>query len=298
MKSILKYSCYAMVILSLLLIVNCDKNPAKPDFQQEVNIYGFLWANEYLDLDHALMINYTLPIEAYYEIDNATISNVKVTLTDLSTNKIFQLQESADKPGFYFNDSVLIKPKTSYFLKVETADKIVTATTTVPPVLNLETELSADSVNYVYRNNLGYSKPIKLECENEEQIIYVDMFCNESWENAEYIYPFSPDSRFPQKREEYDGGVNGEPRHIQAFMKLRDLVTEDYPNQYVIYWYASMIVFYGSNTMQVLAIDDNYHRYLYQEHPVLSGGIEGGIGVFGSVSGEKYDLFVMKADEN
>ena len=63
---------------------------------------------------------------------------------------------------------------------------------------------------------------------------------------------------------------------------------------YLIDWYSSMIVFYGSYTMQVLAIDENYTNYLFSEYPVYSGGIEGGLGVFASVTGKKYHLNVMK----
>jgi len=54
-----------------------------------------------------------------------------------------------------------------------------------------------------------------------------------------------------------------------------------------------MIVFRRSNTMQVLAIDDNYHNFLYTEHPEFNGGINGGIGVFGSVCGESFELIVF-----
>jgi len=32
-----------------------------------------------------------------------------------------------------------------------------------------------------------------------------------------------------------------------------------------------------------LAIDENYHNFLHKEHPELNGGVNGGIGVFGSV---------------
>ena len=141
---------------------------------------------------------------------------------------------------------------------------------------------------------MGFRKPVILNCEDEEQIVYIDMFCNESFENAEYISPFTEDHKFPENREEYDGGVNGEPRHIQAFARLKDLETDNFPGQYVVFWYNSMIVFYGSNTMQILAIDDNYHNYLYTENPEFNGGIQGGIGVFGSVCGEKFELMVME----
>ena len=142
--------------------------------------------------------------------------------------------------------------------------------------------------------NIGYEKPIFVNCNREEQIILVSMFCNESFSNAEYIKPFTDNSTHPRSQEEYDGGRNAEPRHIQAFMKYQDLVAPLYANQHVIYWYGAMLVFYGSNTLQVLAIDDNYHHYSPMENPELNGCIVGGIGLFGAVCGEEYIIQVMK----
>ena len=185
-----------------------------------------------------------------------------------------------NRPGFYYHEEFFIKPNATYQLTVEIEDDLVTATTIVPSLLTLETKLDTAAVNYVYRDNLGFEKPVKLFCENEEQIIYVDMFCNEVWQKAEYLDSFGSHAK-PENQEEYDQGKNAEPRHIQAFMRLKDLETSFYPNEYVIFWYHSMIVFYGSNTMQILAIDANYHNYLHKEHPELNGGIIGGIGVFG-----------------
>ncbi len=285
---------YWKMVLLLLLILNfCAKNPSAPEYQKEVVIFGFLWGNEYLSEQHAIMVNYTAPVQQSYSINDAAIENAVVKLKDLSTGHEVLLKEIADRPGFYYHDELLIKPNAAYLLTVHIEDKLVTATTTVPPLLTLETKLDSEAVNFVYRDNLGFEKPIKLFCENEEQIIYVDMFCNEDWQNAEYLDSFGANSK-PKNRAEYDQGKNAEPRHIQAFMRLKDLKTSFYPDEYVIFWYHSMIVFYGSNTMQLLAIDANYHNYLYQEHPELKGGINGGIGVFGSVCGEDFILMVMK----
>ncbi len=291
----MKFRTVFLVLFSILLITGtgCEKNPTKPGYQKEISVFGYIWGNKMLTADHAIMISYTQPIYDYYDLNDAAIQNATVTLTNESSGETFPLIENSEKPGFYYNDSVFIAPNTTYSLRAEDDGNVVTAQTTVPPELKMTTELSTETVNNVLRTNLGYDKPVRLECENQEQIILVDMFCNESYENAEYIYPFIEDQKYPEDQDEYDQGRNAEPRHIQALVPYRDLVSDRFPG-HVVYWYSSMIVFYGSNTMQILAIDDNYHNYFHKEHPELNGGIDGGIGVFGSVFGQKFDLYVMK----
>ena len=282
-----------MVSLMIGIFIGCDKNPTGPEFQKEIVIHGFLWANKYVDTDHAIMVNYTSPIDNSYNINDAAIQDAVVTLKNHSTGEDVQLKTVPHRPGFYFNEEVLIQPNKTYSIKVETGGKTTSATTTVPPELILTTDLEKDNINRVYREDLGVKKPVELKCENEEQIIYVDMFCNESWENAEFIDNFGPHDK-PEDREQYDQGKNSQPRHIEAFMRMKDLKTDFYPGDYVVFWYHSMIIFYGSNTMQIMAIDDNYHNFLHKEHPELNGGVNGGIGVFGSVCGEDFDFLVIK----
>ncbi|MBL7094239.1 DUF4249 family protein [candidate division KSB1 bacterium] len=281
-----------VIALMILISISCDKNPAGPEYQKEITVYGYLWAGESLNADHAILISYTRPVDEKYSLNDAIPENANVTLKDESTGEVVQLNDSPDSPGFFYNDSLIIKPQTNYTLTVEADGKTVTASTTVPPALAIETDLMTNNMNYVYRDNLGINKPVTLRGENEKQIIYVDMYCNESWQNAEFIDNFGPHDK-PEDSERYDQGRNAEPRHIQAFMQLKDLKTDFYPGEYVVFWYHSMIVFYGSNTMQILAIDENYHNFLHKEHPELSGGVVGGIGVFGSVCGEDFDFMVM-----
>ena len=284
-----------LTIIMLTFLFGCSNNPADPNYQKEISVFGYLWGNKRLTIDHAIFISYSQPITDYYDLNEAAIHNAVVKITESSTKDVYILNDTPEKPGFFFNDSLQIKPNTTYQLQVEVDGKIATASTTVPPILVIETELfESDTVNNVIRTNLGYEKPVYLNCESENQIIVVDMFCNEPYDNAEYIYPFHDEHKFPEDQEEYDGGVNGEPRRIQALVPYQDLISDEYPGEHVVYWYSSMIVFYGSNTMQVLAIDDNYHKFIYSEHPEFSGGINGGIGVFGSVCGKIFELMVNK----
>jgi hypothetical protein len=43
-----------------------------------------------------------------------------------------------------------------------------------------------------------------------------------------------------------------------------------------------------------MSIDENHYNYLWKEHPEESGGIVGGIGVFGSARRERYEVEVVE----
>jgi hypothetical protein len=293
MKKLLS-SILIIASLGYILTTGCGKNPAAPEYQKELTVFGYLWGNERLTADHAIWIADTRPITDFYDANQAALKNGNVTLREEDTGITRRLYEQEGKPGFYYNDSVLVRPKTAYLLTITTDEKTVTAVTTVPPVLEMTTALRLDTVNVVRPENLSRQMPITLQCENPEQVVLVDMNCNETYQNAEYVHPFSDKQKFPKNQEEYDGGANREPKHIMAFARFREFASPDYPGQITIFWYSSMLVFYGNYTIQVTAIDDNYHGYLYKEHPELSGGIQNGIGVFGSLCGKVFKLRVVK----
>jgi hypothetical protein len=292
MKRIRCFVPFAAVLL--VLIAGCSKNPSAPNYQKELTVFGYLWGNEHLTADHAIWIAYTEPVTDFYDANAAALSHGDVTLREQDTGIIHRLRERPERPGYFYNDTVLVRPKTSYQLTVMADGKTVTAVTTVPPVLDMITALRTDSVNVVRPENLSRQMPVFLQCENPDQVVLVDMNCTEPYQNAEYIRPFMESQKFPQNREEYDGGANGEPKHITAFARYKDFTSADYPGQVVIFWYSSMLAFYGSYTMQVMAIDGNFHNYLYKEHPEFEGGIQGGIGVFGSMCGKVFRLRVVK----
>jgi hypothetical protein len=287
-------SILILAALGFILTIGCGKNPAAPEYQKELTVFGYLWGNERLTADRAIWIAYTKPVIDFYEAGEAALKNGDATIKEKDTGLIYHLREQTGRPGFYFNDSLLVRPKTVYQLTVVTDGKTVTAVTTVPPVLGITTALRTDTVNVVKPENLSRNMPIFLQCENPEQVVLVDMDCNETYQNAEYIHPFDKSMKYPQNQEEYDGGANQEPKHITALAMVKEFASSDYPGQIVIFWYSSMIQFYGNYALQVAAVDDNFNNYSYKEHPELSGGIHGGIGVFGSMCGQAFYLKVVK----
>ncbi|MBN1782974.1 hypothetical protein JW948_17705 [bacterium] len=285
---------FALIITLGLTVTHCDKNPSEPAYQEEVMIFGYLWGNEPLDASHAISIKTTQPLSEAYDDARAAVRNAVVTLTDSASGEVWTLHDADAAPGMYYNDAIMIRPLNAYTLTVETENRTVTAVTRVPVELDLITELKTDSLNDAYQKNLGYEKPVYVECDcADDAVILVDMFCEEYWEDAEYINPFFGYEK-PETREDYDMGVNGEPRHIQAILTYQDLVSPDFDNRHTVYWYASMIVYYGRNTMQITAIDENYTNYIFDEHPVYSGGVVNGLGLFASMCGSTYTLNIMK----
>lgn len=292
MKRLFSLAVSAAVLL--LAAAGCEKNPGRPDYRRELTVFGYLRGGERLTADRAIWIAYTRPITEFYEASGAALVDGDVTLADTADGAVVRLREQSGKPGYYFNDSLTVLPKHTYRLRIEADGKTITAETTVPPVLETSTTLRSDTVNVVKPENISRERPITLSCEDPDQIILVDLNCNETYSNAEYIHPFLDSRKFPENREEYDGGVNREPKHIMVFARLRNFVSPDNPGQTVIFWYSAMFVFYGSSTLEISAIDDNFHRILYKEHPELEGGINGGIGVFGSMCSATFKLLVVK----
>ena len=130
------------------------------------------------------------------------------------------------------------------------------------------------------------SFPLVVSCPDPEQIFLVDVYCLEEYQNARYVHKIGP-ADHPKDYDEY-GGDNGEPRHIQAYFRLKDLGIGE--AGYRISFYGDMMAFYGEYMVGVFSIDQNYYNYLYRDHPELNGGINGGIGVFGSACRQQYHV--------
>jgi len=284
-----------VLLCALLLSTSCEKRGTGPEYQKEITVFGYLWGNQSADSTHAILVAYTEPVVQPYSLAQAGIRGALVSVTETATGRRTVLHDTPRRPGFYFNDSLAVRPKTIYRLSVFVEGREVTASTTVPSELRINTALRHDTVNVVRQQQLSKTTPVFLDGESADQIVLVEMFCNETFENAVYVNPFNDKHTKPRDRDEYDGGNNGPPRRILGVARLKELVSPDFPdNRTVIDWYSSMIVFLGSNTLTVMAIDGNYHHYLTGEHPELMGGVQGGIGVFGSVCGEKFPLRVVK----
>jgi hypothetical protein len=193
-------------------------------------------------------------------------------------------------PGTYGSDRVVPRPETTYRLRVELADgDTLSASTTTPGSLSI---LGGPPPWPASHGSLASSYPVYLNGPDTTQIVLCDVYCLSSWSDARYINPFGDHDR-PDDEQEY-GGENGEPRHIFAYFRLGDLARRSTGSGFVLDFYSAMMAFYGAYELNVMAIDDNTYRWLYQDHPEENGGVEGGLGVFGSVIRRKWSLDVTE----
>ena len=274
---------------AMFLLAGCgDGDTTGPAAESEIAVFGYLYVNETVSEENAIYLTRTMPVFDYYSREEAVITGAVVTLRKDGAETADTL--SMTEPGYYSNPSVSIEPVATYHLSVSIeGEETITATTTTPWPFDVLNEPLALPDSMIY-STIADSFPIHISCENEEQIFQVDAYCLEEWEDATYVYPFGPEDN-PGDYEEY-GGDNGEPRHIAPYFKVKGLEREG--EAYRIGWYGDLFVFYGEYDLQVLSLDDNFYNYLYRNHPELNGGINGGIGVFGSACRALWRLKVVE----
>jgi hypothetical protein len=271
------------VVLLPLLLSGCGGTPTKPEYVERIAVSASLYVGETVSNANAILLTRTRPVDEYYDADEAAIQGAIVTLRADDTALDDTLRMAA--PGRYANPAVVIRPHTTYHLKVQVGGATITASTTTP--IAFEVLRVPRVVPDVMRQSaIADSFPLVVSCGDPEQVFLVDVYCLEEYQNASYVYRIGT-AEHPKDYAEY-GGDSGEPRHISTYFRLKDLGAGE--AGYRISFYGDMMAFYGEYLVGVFSIDQNYYNYLYRDHPELSGGINGGIGVFGSACRRQYHV--------
>jgi hypothetical protein len=282
MQSIMNSRFLAASIAMIVCLAGCAGDTTHPGQRDEIALFGYLYVGDSVTVDNAIYLTRTTDITRGYEAGDAAILDAHVTLRNESAGIVDTLRMVG--PGLYANPGVTILPGTTYSIAAELEDaRRVSATTTTPEAIEILSgpkELPGE----MSHPSIPDSFPIILRCPDPEQILIVDIYCLEDWRDAIWIHPFGNEDG-PKDYAEY-GGDNGQPRHIFSYFRAKDIDHEG--DVYTIGFYGDMMWFYGRQQVGVFAIDANYYNYIYRDHPELSGGVVGGIGVFGSASRRQY----------
>jgi hypothetical protein len=278
----------ALATLAALALTACGKNPTKPSYIAETTLFGYLYVGEPISSANALWLGETRPVDAYYDSSRAAVTGALVLLQAEGAPQADTLRMVA--PGRYANPAVVIAPRTTYHLTAIAGPVTLTATTTTPGALTMAAEPQVLPA-VMPLASIAAAFPMVVDGPDPEQLMAVDVYCLESYTNAEYVNPFG-NQRTPKDYKEY-GGDNGEPRHIATYFRLKDLGPRG-GNGYRLGFYGDMMAFYGEYTVGVFAIDENYYQYLYRDYPERHGGVNGGIGVFGSAWRRQYHVKAVR----
>lgn len=271
----------------LVCLTGCGGDTTSPETRDEIAVFGYLYVGEPLAGDNTILVTRTRPVEEFYRSGEAAVRGALVIL-EQDGGPADTLRER--EAGHYGDSRLTIEAVTTYRLTVVVDGDTIRASTTTPHPFEMVEEplVEPDSMRY---EEIPDRHPMVLECSEEEQIFYLDVYCKEEWQDARYVNAFGDHDR-PDDYEEY-GGASGEPRNISAYFRIKN-VERVGDETFRITFYGAMMAFYGDYEVQILSIDDNYYNYLYREHPEESGGITGGIGVFGAACRERYDVVVTE----
>ena len=125
--------------------------------------------------------------------------------------------------------------------------------------------------------------PIEISVSRQKNTrVFVEYYCLEDWSNAYYVL-----SDFfgttPENAADYEHPMNGSPRRMVDFGVY-------FPNQrdelYVIRKPFNQLhfIFYGRYRVTIKVVDENYYTYWYRTEGFFHGGVNNGIGFFGSAS--------------
>ncbi|MCF7867332.1 MAG: hypothetical protein K9N09_01415 [Candidatus Cloacimonetes bacterium] len=298
-----------IIILSAIaiLFVSCI-DFTSPQRYEEAQYYltGMLYDNHYVDLENPVMFGRTIATDGD-SLQDAIIPTAQIKLYEInsndvttdSTDLVFSFNP-ADLEEFGFvdlNQHLLIKSGFSYKIEANYEDETLWAVTTVPDPITVlpDPGYTADTLatgwpEMVY-DTIDQEHPIMIETLNNDIVnLEVETYCLENWQDAEYITPFG-DIEGPEEEEDYESPADGGPRRTRIFYTFQP---ENNVIDFGFYQYA--FFFYGRYRVTVSSTDDNYLHYLYEPEGYNHGGINGGIGYFGSAS--SYEIYTKIIEEN
>jgi hypothetical protein len=306
-KGAIMKNMWIMIITGAMLLSSCSENVSEKRYTDSFYYVScVLAAQNYIDGEQAVMLGSTLDIENA-QWDMLPVRTATVTITEYTPdgieNQVVELLWNNESRGYIDEDhELLIKEECAYHLRIVTIEgEILEADTTVPKaIVVLGDSQISESPAWAFEEpteewlslpaEIADSEhPVQIATDdNEEFNLYTEFWCYEDYLDAEYIYPEN-DHDFPDDEEEYMGSVQQYPRRSMGFYMYQ-------PENGIVNFnsYQGQMKFYGRTRLEVYSIDDNYLNYLYKSEGYMAGGIQGGIGIFGSKYGRKLYTRVVK----
>ncbi len=263
---------HLLPVLAILAIVSGCKEPTSPnEYDNRLVVSGFLIEGEMID---TVMVQRTARIDEFFSSDAVAIPNARVVVS--GNGIVDTLRYDPSSPGRYYsvNASNVIRPLTTYALRIEAPGyPVVSGSTTVPDPIRI---LNRDLIPVALQYN---SAPIGVQWSRCSQY-------------ADYVGSVtSRDTLAPKIRRRVTDVDTTEPPDRTSFMfGFYDMTSTEIP------WFA--FNYYGSQRIAISAIDSNYSACLGQ---ATVGGIDvkdmryalkGGLGVFGSASRDTITIMV------
>lgn len=289
-----------ILVLVLLAGSACDTfDPA--EYVEEYVVEAYLIAGDPLP---QVRLSRTGPVNEPYDFERLAVQDAEVHLYALAEDgtpaTTYTYRKAGLSPGIYrpIRHAVVQSGRT-YALEVvipQTGERI-TAQTTVPAAISLGT-VNADTV--VYRGSEQFELRVRRSPEAGRQTYF--RFSTETLDpRVEQMTPFARDLY-----ERGDATINDLRRSTSPILNESNYEVESDTVIVVRYpWFG--VFFYGFSRVTAHALDDNLYDFV-RSQSVQQGGstlspgeipnvlehVEGGTGIFGSLSQATFDVFVAR----
>lgn len=290
-----------------LLISSCDSFTSKPRFEGNVySISALLMAGQPINSSWPVYITRSSEIENWSPQD-LFVSLADVKIIELSSGSEFTLQPLIDwaegKVKWWDPQGNIIRPMQRYRIEVRIAgyDEVISAETTVPPMARLEPDYYAHNVagegygtstqnipEMPYASSdIRYPLALDMGENGGTYNLMAELYCMEDFSTSlEYTTPiFGMTNPTADMEDAYNSSGEGFRRIRFLGRFTAEPQTETGSNFILLRNYRQGFIFYGRYSVTMIVADENYYRYNYMPEGYLHGGVQNGLGYFGSASG-------------
>ena len=279
-------------LILILALTSCVEFTSDKRFATEyIVMSGTIYAGETITLESPIFIGRSVSVNII-DIRRLFISDAQVYITDIETSisqdLSFGYDEDNFKIGYYDpSESFIIESGKTYRLTAIVGRDTVWAETTVPQDFEiLENSGYTYDVNSVYPkmvfNEIDEFHTITLRVTDEiETVVYLEHYCLEEFEDATFIRTSGLIERTLESEEDYESFMSGFPRRSSFIFNYFPSLVE---GELLVRTIGNSqdFIFYRRHRVTVAVVDENFFKYRYKSMSFFQGGINNGIGFFGS----------------
>jgi len=271
-------------------------------------ITGNLHQGEPITLDTAIFVGRTVSANGG-NLQDMLVLDAQVIVRDLTDHSVdslvFDYEETDDdvKIGYIDPDQSFI-PQVRHRYRIVAlipgeADSVWAETVVPDPITLLPDDAFATNPDAEYPllkwETANVEHPLRVQTVGDSvSYMYFKFYCLEEYsKNLEYTISYMGDH--PESEDDYEDPTYGWPRKIEYFWRYQPQLDENDGNYYILdRGYKANIWFYGRYSVTIYHIDENYYNYLYKPEGYRFGGVQNGVGWFGSVCGGTMYTHVVK----
>ncbi len=280
--------------ITALLLFGCDSYD-QDDYQEYIVVEGYAVAGELLP---NIRISTTSPANSEYSFEDNIIRNAIVLVTLLDENgeaeEVFEYVESFEERGIYMPivQSYRVEARRTYKLDIVFTDRDdeISAVTTVPDQVSVVNEIP-ESVEYQSENQLEIILAEPQQTRDQNVFVFNTISLEPAIENLTPFY-------LSIVEDEDDVDISDYVRNSSGLINEGNF--DPLPDGTILLRFPWIgVAFYGDNLVVTLSVDKNLSDVIRSQEVQLGGStlspgeipnllynIEGGIGVFGSLSAD------------